>query len=210
VSVLAELVLADDAEAWRAGGFIVGADDTCVIGAVTLRFVDPKSGGKAIRSWGIAGAPDESVTDIDGLATAHVEPAPLERVHHPLGVRSIDHLVVMTPNVERTTGAVERSLGVPLRRTRDGESAGRAVRQTFFRLGEVILEIVGPPEPEPDGGPAQFWGLALTVDSIEHAEHFLGPERLGPSRAAVQAGRSIATVRSAAGFRVPVALMSAD
>jgi hypothetical protein len=208
--MLAELVLADDAEAWRAGGFIVGADDTCVIGAVTLRFVDPKSGGKAIRSWGIAGAPDESVTDIDGLATAHVEPAPLERVHHPLGVRSIDHLVVMTPNVERTTGAVERSLGVPLRRTRDGESAGRAVRQTFFRLGEVILEIVGPPEPDPEGGPAQFWGLALTVDSIEHAEHFLGPERLGPSRAAVQAGRSIATVRSAAGFRVPVALMSAD
>jgi hypothetical protein len=210
LSALAELVLADDAEAWRAAGFTVGADDTCIVGSVTLRFADPKSGAKAIKSWGIAGAPDESVTDIDGLATGHVDPAPLERVHHPLGVRSIDHLVVMTPNVERTTGAVERALGVPLRRTRDGESAGHAVRQTFFRLGEVILEIVGPPEPEPEGGPAQFWGLALTVDSIEHAEHFLGAERLGPSRPAVQAGRSIATVRSAAGFRVPVALMSAD
>jgi hypothetical protein len=210
LSAIAELLLADDAEAWRAGGFTVGADDTCVIGMVMLRFVDPKTGGKPIRSWGIAGAPDESVADIDGLITTHVEPSSIEAVHHPLGVRSIDHLVVMTPNVERTTGVVERCLGVPLRRTRDGESGGRAVRQTFFRLGEVILEIVGPPEPEPDAGPAQFWGLALTVDSIEHAEHFLGAGRLGPARPAVQPGRSIATVRSAAGFRVPVALMSAD
>ena len=210
MSALAELVLADDAEAWRASGFTVGVDDTCVIGTVSLRFVDPHTGGKAIRSWGIAGAPDESMTDIDGLLTTYVEPSPIEPVHHPLGVRSIDHIVVTTPNVERTTGAVERCLGVPLRRTRDGESAGRAVRQTFFRLGEVILEIVGPPAPDPDGGPAQFWGLALTVDSIEHAQHFLGAERLGPSRPAVQPGRSIATVRSAAGLRVPVALMSAD
>jgi Glyoxalase/Bleomycin resistance protein/Dioxygenase superfamily len=210
LSALAELVLADDAEAWRAGGFSVGADDTCVIGTVTLRFVEPKAGEKGIRSWGIAGAPDESVTNIDGLVTTHVEPSPIEPVHHPLGVRSIDHIVVMTPNIERTTGAVERCLGVPLRRTRDGETTGRAIRQTFFRLGEVILEIVGPPEPDPEAGPAQFWGLALTVDSIKHAEHVLGAERLGPSRPAVQPGRSIATVRSAAGFRVPVALMSAD
>jgi hypothetical protein len=210
LSALAELVLADDAEAWRAGGFTVGADDRCVIGTVTLRFIDPKAGGKTIRSWGIAGAPDESVTDIDGLVTTHVEPSPIEPVHHPLGVRSIDHIVVMTPNIERTTGAVERCLGVPLRRTRDGETAGRPIRQTFFRLGEVILEIVGPPEPDPEAGPAQFWGLALTVDSIEHAERFLGAERLGPSRPAVQPGRTIATVRSAAGLRVPVALMSAD
>jgi hypothetical protein len=77
-------------------------------------------------------------------------------------------------------------------------------------LGEPILEIVGPPEPDAESGPAQFWGLAFIVDSIEHAQTFLGPERLGPSRPAVQPGRSIATVRSAAGLRVPVALMSAD
>ena len=210
MSVLAELALADDADAWRAAGFEVGVDDICMVGNVTLRFVGAAAGGTPIRSWGIAGSPDESILDIDGLATEHVEPAAVEAGHHPLGVRAIDHLVVMTPNVERTTAAVERCLGVPLRRARDGQSAGRAVRQTFFRLGAVILEIAGPPEPEADAGPARFWGLALTVDSLEHAAHVLGTERLGPSRPAVQPGRSIATVRSATGLRVPVALMSAD
>jgi hypothetical protein len=210
LSVLAELVLADDPAAWSAAGFTVGSDATCVVGNVLLRFVDPTTPGTSIRSWGIAGAPDESVVDIDGLTTTHVDPVPTDPVQHPLGVRSIDHLVVTTPNVERTTAAVERGLGVPLRRTRDGDSAGRSVRQTFFRLGEAILEIAGPPEPKLGGGRAQFWGLALNVDSIGHAEHLLGPTRLGPSRSAVQPGRMIATVRAAAGLRVPVALMSAD
>jgi Glyoxalase/Bleomycin resistance protein/Dioxygenase superfamily len=210
MSVLAELVLADDPAAWRAAGFTVGSDGTCVVGNVVLRFVEPATAGTSILSWGIAAAPDQSVVDIDGLTTTHVEPIAVEPVHHALGVRSIDHLVVTTPDVERTTGAVERGLGVPLRRTRDGDSAGRTVRQTFFRLGEAILEIAGPPKPEPGGGPAQFWGLALNVESIAHVEHMLGPKRLGPSRPAVQPGRVIATVRAAAGLRVPVALMSAD
>ena len=35
------------------------------------------------------------------------------------------------------------------------------MRQTFFRLDEVILELIGPAEPAGDG-PARFFGLALT------------------------------------------------
>ena len=40
------------------------------------------------------------------------------------------------------------------------------MRQTFFRLGPVILELVGPPQPDGDG-PARFWGIAFTVADLD-------------------------------------------
>ena len=111
-------------------------------------------------------------------------------------------------------GAVERGLGAPLRRTRDGDAGGRAVRQAFFRLGEVILEVVGPPVNDGPvtveaSGPARFWGLAVTVAAIDELYERLGPELVSPPKGAVQSGRRIATVRSAAGLSVPLAFMSA-
>lgn len=209
MSVLAELVVAADAPAWQKAGFVVDGG-CCRIGRVTVRFVDTEGGeGAAIRSWGIAGAPDETVDDVDGLPTSHVEPGAFELVDHPLGVQSIDHLVVMTGDAMRTARVVERLLGVPLRRTRESDAAGRSVVQAFFRLGEVILEIVGPPPDRTTDEPARFWGLALTVVSMDRAAEHLGPELLGPARPAVQAGRSIATIRDEAALGVPVALMSA-
>ena len=44
-------------------------------------------------------------------------------------------------------------LGVEARRTRevDAEQYGFAALQTFFRLGEPILELLGPAEPSGDG-----------------------------------------------------------
>ena len=129
---------------------------------------------------------------------------------HPIGALRIDHLVVMTPDLDRTVRAVERTLGLPLKRTRDGSAAGRPVRQAFFRMGEVILEVVGPPDPDPAraGGPAAFFGVAVTVASLDAAFERLGPDLLSPPKPAVQPGRSIATVRSAAGLQVALALMT--
>ena len=46
----------------------------------------------------------------------------------------------------------------------DPEQYGFAARQTFFRMGEVILELIGGDEPTGDG-PAMFFGLAYTVTS---------------------------------------------
>ena len=58
--------------------------------------------------------------------------------------------------------------------------------QVFFRLGEVILELVGPPEPAGDG-PARFYGLTERgrIEPGWHADLVLfdpatvdhGPER---------------------------------
>jgi glyoxalase/bleomycin resistance protein/dioxygenase superfamily protein len=81
------------------------------------------------------------------------------------------------------------------------------MRQAFFRLGEVVLEVVGGAEPDPRGGPAHWYGIAITVRDLDAAVRLLG-ERVGGAKPAVQPGRSIATVRERAGLGLPVALMS--
>jgi hypothetical protein len=76
-------------------------------------------------------------------------------------------------------------------------------------MGEVVLEVVGSPEPEPDAAskPATFWGLALTLDDLDAAFALLGPDRMGEPKPAVQQGRRITTIRSAAGLGLPLALL---
>jgi catechol 2,3-dioxygenase-like lactoylglutathione lyase family enzyme len=120
-------------------------------------------------------------------------------------VTVLDHVVVITPDLARTTGAFE-SAGLRLRRTRDAGSPQRPMTQAFFKVGPTIVEVVGSPtRAEP--GPARFYGLAFTVADLDATAAFLG-ERLRPARDAVQAGRSIATLDRAAGSTVALAFMS--
>jgi hypothetical protein len=199
VTTIAALHVADDADAWRSAGFSV-TDDGCLrLGSVR---VELEHEGQGIIGWVLAGAPDDGVTEVDGLATAHGQPDDAAPCDHGLGVRRIDHVVVMTPDVDRTAGAITRALGVPLKRVREGVSMDRPVRQAFFRLGEVILELVGPPEP--GDGPARFWGLALVLDDLDTAYAAAGPDRMSEPKRAVQPGRRIARLR---GLGMPVAVM---
>src|SRR4051794_30303670 len=167
MTTIADLYIGDDPVAWRTIGLDVDAGHTAHVGHVRLHF-DPHAERGGITSWTLAGTPDESVTEVDGLRTAHGEPAPLGGLapSHLIGAESIDHVVVLTPDMNRTTTAIERLLGLPLRRTREAERDGVAMRQAFFRMGEVVLEVVGSPEPDRDGGPARFGGLVFTVTSI--------------------------------------------
>jgi hypothetical protein len=112
---------------------------------------------------------------------------------------------VLTPDLERTTAALE-AIGVERRRVREVETDDRLLRQGFFRLGEVILEVVTHPEIE--NGPARFWGITFAVEDLDACAELLG-DRLGSIRDAVQPGRRIATVRRPAGLGLPVALISA-
>ncbi len=212
MTTIAELTIADDPALWRSAGFTVDEDGVCQIGMVRLRIGPPVDDRTGLIGWALAGTPHDQLTDVDGLASGLGDPppAPLAPDAHPIGARNVDHVVVLTSDVARTVAAVEQGLGLALKRTRDGDASGRPVRQAFFRLGEVILEVVGSPEPDPRGGPARFFGLAITVESIDAAAAWLGPDLVGPPKPAVQPGRSIATIRSAAGLAVPVALMSAS
>jgi len=188
------------AEAWAATGFEVEEGSTR-IGHVRLRF---EPGEEGITGWSLIGA---GSTAIDGLPTRLAAPEDAVEMHasHPNDARRIDHLVVFTPDLGRTTTALEGA-GIDLRRVREpDESPGPPVRQAFFRLGEVILEVVENPRLDP--GPARFWGITLAVGDLDACAAQLG-NRLGEVRDAVQPGRRIATVRRQAGLGLPVALIS--
>lgn len=205
MTTIASITLGDEPGRWRDAGFFVHADGHCTIGSVRL-VLDP-SAGPGISSWTLAGSPDDAVTAVDGLATLHGDPFPAwGPADHAISAVRLDHVVVTTPDLDRTCAAVERSLGLPLKRVREGETPAGAVRQGFFRMGEVILEVVGPVEPRPDGGPATFWGLTVVLADLATAFDLLGEERMSPPKPAVQPGRFISRLRSDG---VPVALMGA-
>lgn len=198
------LVIAADPARWLEAGFDIDSEGRCAIGAVTLHLTGkPASGAAAgIAAWALRGA----AGDIDGLTVAPVQACPASPGEHANGACGIDHVVVFTPDLDRTVAALEAA-GLNLRRVREvpGE-ADPPVRQAFFRLGEPILEVVGP-VGEDRQLPATFWGLVVVVSDLDAAAAALG-ERLGAPRGAVQAGRRIATVRESARLGVPVAFMT--
>ncbi len=204
-----ELTLADEPRNWAALGFEV-ADASCQIGAVRLRFTG-KQAGVGITGWSLR---DAASSNLDGLPTTiSTSPVPTAAPAHPNGAIAIDHVVAASPELERSVAALQ-SAGLDLRRVREEPTPAGAPRQAFFRLGSEILELIQEPEQviERAGGPAhpaRFWGLALLVEDLDSTLARLG-EHAGAPRAAVQAGRRIATVRRSAGLAVPLALMSAD
>jgi hypothetical protein len=204
-----ELTLADEPERWAALGFTVSGG-SCRLGSVRLRLAGAEA-GRGIAGWSLR---DVAGTELDGLPTSRSErPADITEpaAEHPNGVLAIDHVVAVSPSLDRSVHAL-RSAGLDLRRIREEPTPAGAPRQAFFRLGEVILEVVQEPEDmlERAGGgdrPALFWGLALRVADLERTVQGLG-EMAGSVRPAVQPGRRIATLRRSAGLAVPVALMS--
>lgn len=210
---LARLTVADAQDAWRAAGFEVGDGGRCRLGSVEV-VLAPEEGKKGVRSWALREVSVPTDGRLEGLRTSDQRDVDDDvcgqavRVGvHPNGTTSIDHVVVMTPDIERTIAAFEAA-GLALRRRREGEAYGSVMLQAFFRLGEVVLEVVGSPEPTGDG-PARFFGLAVTVADLDATSALLG-EHLGAAKEAVQPGRRIATLRSSAGVGTPVAFMSPE
>lgn len=203
-----EILVGDPPEAWEAAGFHVDADGTCRIGTVRVRLVG-REGGKRILAWSLRDAPAARVADgrFEGLPTTLSTSEPAEPAEHPNGVQYIDHLVMLSPDVGRTVAALE-GLGLSVRGERETDSYGAPMRQVFFRMGEVILELVGLAEPQQ--GDAGFFGLAHTVADLDATKAMLG-ERLGDIKDAVQEGRRIATLRHREfGMSVATALMSPE
>ena len=193
---LEELVVADPPEPWEALGFEV-EHDACRIGSVTLSLAG-RERGRGIVEWSLSGA--ESA-QIDGLPTRLLDAPnvpPEAAAEHPNGALRLDHLVVSSGRLERTIAALEET-GIDLRRVRED----RPRRMAFFRLGEVILEVVEGDE----GARPVFWGLVVVVRDLDRLAADLG-DRLGAPRDAVQPGRRIATVKGTAGVGPALAFMS--
>lgn len=215
---LHRLAVGDPPSAWAAAGFEVGPDATVQVGSLVIELVGGERRG--LRSWSLwspqPGAPAALDDDgrLDGLPTTVLDqPAPAvgqdDAATHPNGVTSLDHLVLVSPDVERTTAAFG-AVGLDPRRTRATDQYGAPMVQRFFRAGTVILELIGPTEPSPEGGRTRFFGLAFTVADLDATAELLAPH-LGRVKDAVQPGRRITTLRHAdLDISVPVAFMSAE
>ncbi len=223
---LISLAVADEPSVWTDLGFVVregqvrlgGVDIVCVGNSLAVG----RNGG--IVGWTFGESNDNSmVNNIDGIpvVTAVVDPTrSLTQPSHPNGVSAIDHLVVSTPDLDRTIAAFEAA-GLECRRQRErtyGSGPGATtMRQAFFWFGDpngpanerVICEVVGPAVVDPSKADraASFFGLALTSTDLAATAIAMG-DCLKPPVTAVQAGRQIATVRSSAGSSVAIAIMS--
>jgi Glyoxalase/Bleomycin resistance protein/Dioxygenase superfamily len=200
-----ELFIAAAPESWRAAGFTVDGD-VCEVGTVRLR-LEGNGARRGITRWSVR---DAGSLELDGLETAGSTAPPTAGPSHPNGTVAIDHLVVISPDLDRTS-AVLQDAGFDLRRVREGDTPGGSQRQAFFRAGELILEVVQAPEgtkiAADPGGPARLWGISFLVDDLEATAAALG-ELLGEPRDAVQPGRRIATAASAAGLGPAIAFMT--
>lgn len=200
-----ELVIADEPGPWQAAGFEVEGGEVAV-GSVRLRPAG-KGERRGIVSWSVR---DAESLELDGLTTTRSVCSPAAGGVHPNGVVAVDHVVLMTPDLDRTV-AVLKNANFDLRRLREGPTPGGSARQAFFRMAEVILEVVEAPEGTPPAadpeGPARLWGISFLVEDMEATAIALGP-LLGSPRAAVQPGRLIATLRRDAGLGPAIAFMS--
>jgi hypothetical protein len=186
---LDEIVLSDPPRAWVELGFSVDADDVISLGAVRIRLGAPGSGIVGLTLRGL-----DDGHDLDGLPMHASSAEPPAQASHPIGARAVDHVVALTPDLDRTTAKLIAA-GFDHRATRGGRA--------FFVLGPCLLELGGPA-----GDHAHLWGLTLVVDDLDRAAELLGG-RLKEPKQAVQPGRRIATVRSReAGLTTALALMT--
>lgn len=198
--VLQSLIIGDNAASWIAAGFDVreahGRAWTA-IGDVVIELVGPDS-GRGIVAWRfdeVVLTNDGPIDDrsIDGIRTLVGSANLSTNVEHHNLVSHLDHVVMFTPDLQRTMGALAAT-GFEARRTRDIPGTEPLRQQVFFWAGPTIIELVGPAEPTGDA-PATLWGLAVTCDDLDGAHQRLDGT-LGMPKPAVQRGRRIATLRT--------------
>jgi hypothetical protein len=213
---LSVIRLGDSPEAWSRLGFRVdrnaSAPASFILGST---LVELSGSGQPFEGWGFgtrasgpatAGTPADPGAGIDGLPllAAPGEPPP-PPPGHPNGITSIDHVVIRSPDLDRTTAALGEA-GLEQAGGRTTTSYGDEMEQRFFWAGDVIVELVGPPEA--GSGPAAMFGLALVSADLDATAAALG-DLMGVPKPAVQEGRSIAGIRGAqVGVSLPLAVMS--
>lgn len=204
VARLSELVIGGSRVNWAQIGITFSGLGIYLIGDVALRIDESLPPG--LHAWALSNS-DLNVSSIDGIPTLAVEQALISETRRSqkfaLEALSIDHVVVNTPDLERTSRALHDATGSELKRIRD---AGNGMRQGFHRLGDIIVEIVNAPSVP--AGDAALWGFVINVADVNAVAGYLGPDVLSPPKPAVQKNRLIATFRGSVGLGVPLALMS--
>ena len=148
----------------------------------------------------------EGAIDVPSVDGVPVRPGEVVRAaDHPNGAFEVDHVVLMTDSLERTSSIVADVLGLEQRRVRETDT----VRQAFHRFPDqggvrgCIVEVV---ETTRISG-AALGGVVVNVVDLDAACAVAG-DLVGAPKPAVQTGRRIATVRREAGLSTALALMS--
>jgi len=208
---LTELVVSGTPAAWRAIGLNVNRSVGIVADVVITIHHNENSALSCSFS-------EEEISDTQPVIDS-IDGAPM-RLHHSSGKEmissfaktnssdgiafiGIDHLVITTDDLGRTSAALEHALGVPCARTRD---AGHSVTQAFHKLDNTIVELVAGPHVKHTG--AKWWGFVLVVEDIDRWWKEVGESVATPPRDAIQHGRKISTIHSSVGLGVAVAVMS--
>jgi catechol 2,3-dioxygenase-like lactoylglutathione lyase family enzyme len=198
---LAAIVVGGPSAPWESLGFAVDRSGRVPFANGAIEF---DHGATAGMVGLVIDGVDDMAGDLEGVPLlTGIAVAPIE---HPNGAFELDHVVVVTDSLERTSGTVTDVLGLECRRIREAGS----VRQAFHRFGDqggtrgCILEVVESRRVERTG----LFGLVVNVADLDALAVRYEGGAIGPSRDAVQPGRRIATVRADAGLGVAVALMT--
>ena len=186
---------------WQAIGLTFDAS-TCPLADVDIVVSGENPG---LHSWTIDVGRDETI-DIDGIRTHLISGTSPSRTSSLIGTQRVvglDHVVVNTDDINRTTDAITAALGLEVRRERQ---LGNGVVQRFHKLENTIIEVVSGPHVKEPG--ASLWGMVASVDDLFDLAENLGEDITSPPKKATQPGRYISTVRGSVGLGVPFALMT--
>jgi hypothetical protein len=186
---------------WQAIGLTFD-EFTCPLADVDIVVSDENPG---LQGWTIDMGRDD-VIEIDGIRTTLVsgtQPRPSLSTIGRQKVIGLDHVVVNTDDIDRTTQAITAALGLEVRRERQ---LGNGAVQRFHKLDNTIIEVVTGPHITQPG--ASLWGMVASVDDLFDLAEELGENTTSPPKKATQPGRYISTVRGSVGLGVPFALMT--
>ncbi len=202
-----ELIIGGSTQPWNNVGIHFDHNGRFMAGEVALQVDNQLAPG--IHGWSLLDSVMQT-SSIDGIPTTHssdhslvIPPIQFRVDGFSLDISQIDHIVVATDNLIRTSDSLSEATGAPRLRIREGDDG---VQQAFHRMGEVIIEIVTGPDV--GNTQASIWGIAFLATDLDNAAEFLGPEVLGKSKPATQKGQVVASFRSAAGLGVPCVLMA--
>ena len=202
-----EVNLSEDAFPWERIGFQIVTENSTQsihIGKTKMCFekIDAVEGIASVHVEGIKKNVDSLKFNPTILSTSEIEAS-----FHPNRIERIDHLVVTTPDSDKTTKELVEA-GITLSGVRIFGNSPNQTRQSFFWLGDVILELVGPHQVAEPGNPL-FWGLALVSSDIKETVNYL-EDLCTPLKDAIQPGRQITTVKTRdLSIGVSIAIMSA-
>lgn len=161
-----------------------------------------RSGDGAVRRWRSVWLPADATRGVALFAVEH-RSAPERLPWRAAGaepaaaVSAMDHVVVVTRDLEAAGALYRDRLG--LRLALDRRFEARGLRILFFRVGGVTLEVVGAlgaaeAAPEPD----RFGGLAYRVADVDVARARLrrGGFDVSDVRAGAKPGTRVARVRT--------------